>query len=112
MKAMTAAQLIMGYCQALWPDNAIRMSTAAAPMMVDHVMETIGGGSHKYIPTKELNQFLGLPEGAGVFGYTKFNDHSCLLYTCDNGLAVWDSQGGIGTAKLVKPLVAQPPLKK
>ena len=48
-----------------------------------------GQGSHKYIPEDRLNAAMGLPSGAGVFGYVKFADNSYVLRLCDGRLASW-----------------------
>lgn len=46
-------------------------------------------GSHKYIPSDELNKMLGLPQGAGIYGYVKFGDGSYVLRLCGGELASW-----------------------
>lgn len=48
-----------------------------------------GQGSHKYIPEDALNSALGLPSGAGVFGYVKFSDCSYVLRLCDGRVIAW-----------------------
>ena len=46
-------------------------------------------GSHKYIPAEQLDAALGLPAGAGIYGYVKFADGSYVLRLCDGRLASW-----------------------
>ena len=51
--------------------------------------DIVGQGSHKYIPSDELTVMLGLPAGAGVYGYVKFSDGSYVLRLCGGTLASW-----------------------
>ena len=46
-------------------------------------------GSHKHIPVDSLDGQLGLPKGAGVYGYVKFADNSYALTLCGGRLAYW-----------------------
>lgn len=103
-KAKNAALLAVAYAQAAFPNDAIGMSKYT----IRNVLYIVGGdnyseGTAKYIPKDELNKALGLPDGAGVFGYVRFDDGTYVLETCSNGLAVW---GGADTVPELIGLVA------
>lgn len=90
MQAMTAARLINAFCQVTWPDDTGMASTIASGWTA--CFNITSTGTHKYIPTAAINTLLGLPQGAGVWGYNRFADGSYLLLTCDGPLAVWDGE--------------------
>lgn len=88
--AYTMAALIEGYCRDKWGDNLM------ASIMADHfagIGEGAGYGSHKYLPADEYTRHLGESMDAGVFGYWRYADSSCLLLTCRGPLAIVDEKG-------------------
>lgn len=98
-KAKMAAEFVKAMSLMKFPDNPKGMSKFVADWLT--FAEISDSGSHKYIPEKKLNEELGLPEGAGVYGYIQFADHSYLLLTCRDGIANWD--GGDAKPELAFP---------
>lgn len=88
MKAKTAALMVQAYATACFPDDGIGFEKHCLDNFL-YVGDYVSQGSHKYVPTERLNDQLKLPQGAGIFGYVKFDDGSYILQTCSNGLAVW-----------------------
>ena len=94
---MCAAKIVASYlhawCLAKFPGDDASSGTRMASTMANgpllDVFDHKGGGSHKYIPTAKLSEDLGLPEGAGVFGYWLMYDGSYVLLTCEGSLAWW-----------------------
>jgi len=88
--AYRMATLIQAYCRDKWGDNLM------ASTMADHFAASgdgAGYGSHKYIPADEYTMHLGEPIGAGVYGYWRYSDSSCMLLTCKGPLAIVDEGG-------------------
>lgn len=99
MYAKIAALYVHAYCrETLKPrhENDKAHGTAMATTIANgefmDVFDHKGGGTHKYIPTEKLNNDLGFPQGAGVFGYWLMGDGSYLLRTCDGPLCVWSGK--------------------
>ena len=90
MKAKIAAMAAYAIAKEKWPDDAKGMSTMMMSMIAN--LADCSYGTHNYIPQDKLNQELGLPNGAGVFAYYKFDDDSYVLLTCNDGLAIWKNQ--------------------
>jgi hypothetical protein len=93
MKSKLAGEFCVAMAQRMFPDDAAGMAVYCLEWL-DTIANTTGSGSHKYIPTDWLNDKLGLPQGAGVYGYVKFEDDSYLLRLCSLGkdkmsLAYW-----------------------
>lgn len=112
MKAKVAAMMACNSAKVRFPDDADGM----AKMEMDFfamagVLKYTDSGSHKYIPTEDLNEALGLRQGGGVFGYYKFEDGSYVLMTCSNGLAVWDGTAA-GKPEFWKASEPVPPVRK
>jgi hypothetical protein len=94
-KTMSQAKLAVRFSRAMaqyvWPDKHEGME--------QYTQEWLGAidtrtdvGTHKYIPTKKLNEDLGLTDGSGVWGYTKYPDGSYLLMTCSDRNASWSGK--------------------
>lgn len=95
-KARIAIIYVHAYCQQQWPgegptEGRNMASTVLTGSFLD-VFDHKGTGSHKYIPADRLTKELGLPEGAGVFGYVKMYDDSYILQTCGGALAYWSGK--------------------
>jgi len=88
--AYRMAVLVEGYCRDKWGDNL--MASTMADRFAE-IGEGAGYGSHKYIPADEYTMHLGEPIGAGVYGYWRYADSSCLLLTCRGPLAIVDERG-------------------
>lgn len=91
MDANLAGQFCLAIAMKTFPDDATKMSTLCVDWLAS-IDNATSAGSHKYVPTKELNVALGLPDGAGVYGYRRYPDGSYLLLTCSNGLACWSGK--------------------
>lgn len=100
--AKIVCDYIHRWCEAKWPVvegseepphlvGKRMASTVANGHMMD-VFDHKGHGSHKYIPADKLTADLGLPEGAGVYGYWQMYDGSYVLLTCQGPLAWWDGR--------------------
>jgi hypothetical protein len=108
MQARIAATFVNAFCKEKWPDDWLGMAPQAfETYAVSGVFSTIASGTHKYIPAEQLSAALGLPYGAGIFGYWLFQDGSCVLLTCANGLAVWDGKGEAKFVGYKKPEAVQ-----
>lgn len=92
-KASKAARFITAFCQVEWPDGGVKMASTIAERDAGTFAGYVGGGSHKYIEADEITAHLGEPEGAGVYGYERFDDGSCILLMCKGPLAVLDEKG-------------------
>lgn len=66
-------------------------STVCNGGLID-VFDHTGYGTHKYIPADRLTAELGMPEGAGVYGFWGMKDGSYLLLTCRGPLAYWSGK--------------------
>lgn len=97
--AYKAATLVSAYCEHTWPHDPASAATTGcfmASTMWDVFADAFdikGSGSHKYIPADEYTAHLGMPLGAGVYGYTRMADDSLVLLTCKGPLAVADGSG-------------------
>lgn len=91
MYAKTAAEYISAWCATNCKNPERIESTLANGDMID-VFDHVGGGSHKYIPADRLTEDLGMPKGAGVYGYWRMQDGSYLLRTCPGPLAYWSGK--------------------
>jgi hypothetical protein len=89
MQAKSAALMIMEVCKNRFPKDSMGMEHYQLDSMAS-CFNIVNSGTHKYIPTEQLNADLGIPNGAGVFAYYKFKDGSYILMTCNHGLCVWD----------------------
>lgn len=89
--ARMASEFVKHFANAVFPNDAKGMSKH----VVDYLTfaDIKDRGTHKYIPADELSAKLGLPEGAGVYGYIRFQDCSYILLTCHAGIAHWDGEG-------------------
>lgn len=97
-KAQMAAEFVKAMCLMKFPEDAKGMSKLVVDWLTFANIKD--SGSHKYVPKDRLNAELGLPEGAGVFGYVMFEDNSYILKTCRDGIAHWD--GGESKPQLVE----------
>lgn len=97
---MSHARMAMEFCRAIsekrFPDDARNMERFCVDWLAS-IDAAVDSGSHKYIPVEKLNAALGVPDGAGVFGYRKYADGSYLLMTCNTGLAYWDGGDSVPT---------------
>lgn len=95
MYAKIAARYISAYCREVFKEDKedpSEMETHMANGELIDVFDHSGGGTHKYIPADRLTEELGMPKGAGVFGYWKMADNSYLLRTCPGRLACWSGK--------------------
>ena len=76
-----------------FPDDAEGMSKIVLGWLVSIGVDA-SYGTHKYIPTSWLNEQLGLPDGAGIYGFYRFDDGSYALLTCRNGVIAWNGSEG------------------
>lgn len=49
--------------------------------------------SHKYFDSAAITKELGMPEGAGAFWQTVFEDGSSIIHLCGGDIAVLDENG-------------------
>ena len=92
MKARLAAEFALAMSARKFPDDVKAMAGYCVEWLVA-LGDIASYGTHKYIPQEALNAQLGLPDGAGVYGYYRFKeDGSCILLTCNHGIAVWAGQ--------------------
>jgi hypothetical protein len=82
--AKQAVKMLNAYASGI----GINANTIFSFEMLD-CFDIVDQGSHKYIPSDELTKMLGLPVGAGVYGYVKFSDGSYVLRLCSGQLASW-----------------------
>lgn len=94
MYADVAARYIAIYCRELYGKDSEGMESHMANGSMIDVFDHKGHGSHKHIPADRLTQELGMPEGAGVYGYWLMADGSYLLLTCPGRLAFWSGKEG------------------
>ena len=92
MYAKTASRMITAYCRALFDKDPDKMGSTMANGSLIDAFDHKGYGSHKYIPTERLNDDLGLPQDAGVYGFWTMKDDSYLLLTCTGELACWSGK--------------------
>jgi hypothetical protein len=84
---------MQAYAKERFPGDWRNMSRVMFTGEFAAAFKLAGHGSHKYIPTDAWDAELGLPAGAGIYGYTRMEDGSYILETCRNGLAVRDENG-------------------
>jgi len=89
MKAKLACEFAVAMAQRKFSDDVKKMAPYCLEWLNFMMVDGMSYGSNKYIPTQDLNDELGLPTGAGIYAYYKFEDGSYALLTCSDGLAVW-----------------------
>lgn len=90
--AKMAAEYIGAWCREVFEKDPETMETHMANGSMIDCFDHKGYGSHKYIPADLLTNQLGMPRGAGVYGYWKMGDDSYLLLTCGGRLAYWSGK--------------------
>ena len=92
MYAKIAASYIRAWCIDTFASTPGSMESNIANGQMMDVFDHKGHGTHKYIPADKLTEDLGMPAGAGVYGYWLMADGSYLLLTCPGAVAYWSGK--------------------